>query len=400
MPTFEYVAVDTSGARVAGRLTDTDEQSATERLREMGHFPTEIRAAAVGATATLRAKVKPADLTVFSRQLANLVRGGLPLLRAFTALIEHTDNLELRQILVEVRSELEGGSTLSDALATHPEAFPPLYVNMVHAGEESGALQEVLEWLANLMERDQAQRSQIRSALAYPLLLVIVGSLAVTALLVFLIPRFVTIFEELGQALPLPTQILLTVSSGLAHWWWAILGSAFVLRMAAKQWVATTSGRLAWDRLKLGLPLGGKLHRKIVIARLSRTMSTLLRGGVPLLSAMEVLRDVLGNEVLALGLDEVRAKVREGESIAEPLAQEGVFPPLLTHMIALGEETGDLPGVLDTVANSYDVEVENEMKALISLIEPLIILVMGLIIGFIILAMLLPIFQMNVVQAG
>jgi len=402
MPTFDYIAIDTTGARVTGRLTDTDEQAATQRLRESGSFPTAIRLAGEGPLSAprLATRVKSADLTIFSRQLANLVKGGLPLLRAFSALIEHTDNPNLRQVLTEVRSEIQSGTTLSDALAGHPGAFPPLYVNMVRAGEESGDLQGVLAWLASLLERDNIQRSQIRSALAYPLLLLTVGSAAVTCLLIFLIPRFVDIFAELEQALPLPTQILLNVSSGLAKWWWAIGGGIALLWTAAKQYVGSPSGRLAWDRFRLRLPLLGPLTRKIVVARLSRTLSTLLRGGVPILSAMEVVREVLGNEVLARGVDEVRLKVKEGESIAGPLAQEGVFPPLLTHMIALGEETGDLPGVLDTVANSYDVEVENEMKAVISLIEPLIILVMGTLIAFIILAMLLPIFQMNVFQAG
>lgn len=402
MPTFEYIAIDSSGGRVSGRLTDTDEQSALRRLREMGHYPTEIHPAGEGGTPTPRlfGRIKPADLTVFSRQLANLVKGGLPLLRAFTALTEHTDNPDLKQILAEVRGEIESGSTLSEALANQPEAFPPLYVNMVRAGEESGELQGVLQWLADLLERDQAQRSQVRSALAYPILLLIVGSVAVIGLLIFLIPRFVEIFAELQQALPLPTVILLTVSGFVARWWWALLAGVVGLRIAFVQWTHSRSGRLAWDALRLRLPLIGRLTRKVVVARLSRTLATLLRGGVPILSAMEVVRDVLGNEVLARGVDAVQTKVREGESIAQPLAEEGVFPPLLTHMIALGEETGDLPGVLDTVANSYDVEVENEMKALISLIEPLIILFMGTLIAFIILAMLLPIFQMNVFQTG
>ncbi|MBI3920307.1 MAG: type II secretion system F family protein [Armatimonadetes bacterium] len=399
MPTFRYVAVDPSGHRLVGEMSEADEQSVLDHLRQLNRFPTEVvlvdKAATNGARPGRGRGIPSRDLAVFSRQLSNLVRGGLPLLRSFNALIEHSENPRLRAVLTDVRDAIQAGSSLWEALGEHPQIFPPLFVNMVRAGEASGELQSILLWLADLMEADQQKRTQIRSALAYPALLVIVGSSAVFFLVTFLIPRFVGLFEEMDQALPLATVVLLTVSSFLGKWWWAVLAGATAAIGMSRLYVATPKGRFFWDTIKLRLPAFGKLSVKIGVARMARTLSTLLRGGVPILTALEVVRDVIGNERLARGIDDVRDKVREGQSIAEPLRQSGLFPPLLTHMIAVGEESAELDSVLMTVANSYDVEVENTIKALIALLEPVIIMTMGLIIGFIIAAMLLPVFQMN-----
>ncbi len=327
------------------------------------------------------------------------MKGGLPLLRSFNALIEHTENQRLRAVITDVRNAIQSGISLWEALGQHPRVFPPFYVNMVKAGEASGELQSILLWLADLMETDQRKRSQIRSALAYPVLLLTVGSAAVFFLTTFLIPRFVGLFEELHQALPLATVILLAVSSFLGHWWWAILLGALMIVIATRMYVATPSGRYAWDTFRLRIPLFGKLTMKVSVARLARTLSTLLRGGVPILTALEVVRDVIDNERLARGIDSVRSQVREGTSIAGPLKESGLYPGLLTHMIAVGEETAELDSVLLTVAETYDVEVENSVKALISMLEPAIIIAMAGIIGFIIAAMLLPVFQMNLFPA-
>lgn len=399
MPTFRYVAVDPSGHRLVGEMSEADEQSVLDHLRQLNRFPTEVvvvdKPAANGAQSRRGRGIPSRDLTVFSRQLSNLVRGGLPLLRSFNALIEHSENSRLRAVLTEVRDAIQSGSSLWEALGEHQQVFQPLFVNMVRAGEASGELQSILLWLADLMEADQQKRTQIRSALAYPALLVAVGSSAVFFLVTFLIPRFVGLFEEMDQALPLATVVLLTVSSFLGQWWWALLAGATAAIGMSRLYVGTPKGRFFWDTMKLRLPAFGKLSVKIGVARMARTLSTLLRGGVPILTALEVVRDVIGNERLARGIDDVREKVREGQSIAEPLRQSGLFPPLLTHMIAVGEESAELDSVLMTVANSYDVEVENTIKALIALLEPVIIMTMGLIIGFIIAAMLLPVFQMN-----
>lgn len=385
-------------------MTDENERAVAVRLREAGNFPAAITPLAESAPTqpaartSWRRRITHQDLTIFSRQLANLVQGGLPLLRSFTALIDNTENRRLAEVLTEVRGDIESGSSLFEALSARNGVFPQLYVNLVRAGETSGQLPSVLNWLAALLESDNQKRSQVRSALAYPVLLVTVGACAVFGLFVFLIPRMIGLYAELEQALPLPTVILLAISRFVSQWWLVGVLGVGVGCVIARRVVATPSGRLRWDRFRLRVPMLGSLLRRVAVARFARTLATLLRGGVPILAAMEVVRDVLGNEVLARAVDSVRSRLREGESMAQPLQATGLFPALLTHMVSVGEETGNLPDVLDTVANTYDVEVENTMKALISLLEPVIILTLGVVIAFIVLAMLLPIFSMNLLS--
>lgn len=402
MPNFQFVGLDRSGQTVSGQVVAENERAVIGRVKEMGYYPTEITLLGEGPALRVRAGrarlwggVRPQDLMVFSRQLANMVQGGLPLLRSLEALIDHTESETLRRVLTEVREAVAGGAGLHEALAQHPQAFPELYISMVRAGESSGQLGLVLARLAESQEKEQAQRSQIRAALMYPKLLVLVGGAAIFLLLTFLIPKFQDIFTELERALPLPTLILMNVAGIFAHWWWAILLGLIGLRFALRQYRATPTGRYRLDAVILNLPLWGSLARKMAVARFARTLATLLRGGVSILEALEVVRDVLGNERLARAVDEVQVRVREGESLAAETQRTGLFPAMLTHMIALGEETGDLEGVLETVANAYDVEVDNALTGLISLLEPAIILTMGVIVAFVVMAMLLPIFQMN-----
>lgn len=415
MPTFSYVAVDSSGKKVSGQLTADNQKDAIARIRQLGQLPTQVTLAsrngaeaAVAAVGTpteaeekekkrapLFQRITTHDMAVFSRQLANLVKGGLPIIASFSALIDHTENLKLKETLIKARSDVEAGSTLHEALGAHPRVFSPLYVNMVRAGEASGELPGVLEWLADLLEKEQARRTQIRSALAYPLLLVVVGTGAVAALITFLIPQFKTVFEEMNQALPLPTQVLMAISDFVKMRWWLMFGIAALIFFGVRQYGRTPQGRFHLDSLKLRVPILGKLWHKMAVARLARTLGTLLRGGVPILDAMEVVRGVLGNEVLSRAVEEARTRVREGERLAESLRATRLFPALLVQMLGVGEQTGDLDGVLNTVANTFDVEVDSTMKSLLSLLEPVIILGMGGLVAGIIMAMLLPIFQMN-----
>lgn len=343
----------------------------------------------------LRRWVSFQDLTIMTRQLSSLVGGGLTLMQSIETLVEHTENETLASALRQIREELRSGGTFAEALEKHPRLFSPLYVSIVRAGEASGELSRVLNWLADYMEREQNRRTQIRSALAYPILLTIVMIAALTFLLVFLVPRYAALFAEMGQSLPLPTQILLSVSGFIVRWWWAIALALVALVYAYRFARRTVKGRLLTDMWKLKLPLFGKLHLKASIGRLSRALSVLLMGGVPVLEALEVARDVIGNEVLARALDEVRQKVREGERVADHLRRSGVFPPLFTRLVAVGEEAGNLPQSLNTVADTLDLEVDSSLKALVSLLEPALILMLGLIVGFVIVSLLMAVFQLN-----
>jgi general secretion pathway protein F len=342
-----------------------------------------------------RRRVSFQDLTVMTRQLASLVGGGLTLMQSIDALIEHTENERLASALMQIREELRGGGTFAEALTKHPHLFSPLYVSIVRAGEVSGELPRVLNWLADYMEREQTRRTQIRSALAYPILLSIVMVVALSFLLIFLVPRYAALFAEMGQTLPLPTQILLAVSGFLVRWWWAI-GSGIVAIVYAYRLVRRTPrGRWVTDAWKLQLPVFGRLHLKSAVGRMARALSVLLLGGVSVLEALAVVRDVVGNEVLAQALDEVRQRVREGERLADHLRRSGVFPPLLTRLAAVGEETGSLPQALTTVADTLDLEVDSSLKALVALLEPALILSLGIVVGFVVISLLMAVFQLN-----
>ncbi len=342
-----------------------------------------------------RRRVSFQDLTVMTRQLASLVGGGLTLMQSIDALIEHTENERLASALMQIREELRGGGTFAEALTKHPHLFSPLYVSIVRAGEVSGELPRVLNWLADYMEREQTRRTQIRSALAYPILLSIVMVVALSFLLIFLVPRYAALFAEMGQSLPLPTQILLAVSGFLVRWWWAI-GSGIVAIVYAYRLVRRTPrGRWVTDAWKLRLPVFGRLHLKSAVGRMARALSVLLLGGVSVLEALAVVRDVVGNEVLAQALDEVRQRVREGERLADHLRRSGVFPPLLTRLAAVGEETGSLPQALTTVADTLDLEVDSSLKALVALLEPALILSLGIVVGFVVISLLMAVFQLN-----
>jgi len=405
MPTFVYRGLDKAGKSVGGEIAADDERGAIALIKAQGLFPTEVnppteaKTESNGSGGSVFHRLSGgfnSDLTVLTRQLANLAAGGVPLMSAFAALTEHTENPKLQAVLMQMQQDVQSGKTLWEALGAHPRVFPPLYVHMVKAGEASGQLGTVLLWLADYQEKEQTRRTQIRGALAYPMLLVSAGIISIALLTTLVVPKFISMFQEFEQALPLPTLILINVSHFLSQWWWVILGLVVVVVLGLRRYAATPQGRYRMDGWKLHMPIFRKLTIKSAMSRFARTTSTLLQGGVPLLDALAVVRDVLNNEVLAQATDQAREGMREGESFAARLKQTGVFPPLVTHMVAIGEETGDLYTMLNTVASTYDVEVEAALKSMVSLLEPLIIIAVGGTIGFIILAMLLPVFTINV----
>lgn len=336
-----------------------------------------------------------ADVAVMTRQLATLVRAGIPLVESISALVDQTEKESLVKVLTAVREDLREGTAFAKALQQHSRVFQPLYINMVAAGEASGTLEAVLERLADFMEDQAKLKGKVTSALAYPVLMTIIAGLLVGVLMVAVVPKVTSIFDNLGQQLPWYTTLLITVSDFLAGYWWLVFLVIGAVAFTFRRWVSTESGRLTWDTLMLRLPLFGRLNLLVAVARFARTLSTLLASGVPLLSAMDIVKNVLGNRLLENVVTEATGSIREGESIAEPLKRSGQFPPMVTHMISVGERSGQLEDMLENVSRAYEADVETKVTTLTSMLEPLVIVVMGGMVGFIAMAILMPLVQMN-----
>jgi general secretion pathway protein F len=336
-----------------------------------------------------------ADVAVMTRQLATLVRAGVPLVDSIAALTEQVEKEQLVRVLTAVRESLNEGTSFAKSLEAHPKVFPPLFVNMVAAGEASGTLDAVLERLADFMESQARLKGKVVATMAYPVLMTLIGAVLISFLMVAVVPKVTSIFANLGQALPWYTRLLIFVSDVISGFWWLILISIVGGSYAFRRWVKTSAGRYRWDSLSLRWPIFGRLNRLVAVARFSRTLATLLASGVPLLKAMEIGRNVLGNARLQTVVGEAISSIREGESIAEPLKRSGQFPPMVTHMIAVGEKTGQLEAMLENVSRAYEADVETRVQALTSLLEPLMIVVLGGIVGFIAMAILMPLIQMN-----
>ena len=335
------------------------------------------------------------DIAIMTRQLATLVRAGVPLVDSVAALTEQVEKEQLQLVLTGVRESLNEGTSFAKSLALHPKVFPPLYINMVAAGEASGSLESVLERLADFMEGQARLKGKVVASLAYPVLMAFIGTVLVGFLMVAVVPKVTAIFENLGQALPWYTALLIFVSNVLAGYWWLMILVTVVGVWLLKRWKSKPAGQLKWDTMKLKLPLFGRLNLLVAVARFTRTLATLLASGVQLLPAMEIGKNVLENTRLETVVSEAIGSIREGESIAEPLKRSGQFPPMVTHMIAVGERSGQLEQMLENVSRAYESDVETRVAALTSLLEPLMILVMGGVVGFIAMAILMPMIQVN-----
>lgn len=413
MAEFRYTALDQNGREVTGALQAEDRSAALARLKGMNMYPMGLEvsaggaalAASGGAMATagaggggfslFRRGVSMSDLAVFTRQLASLFNAGLNMARCLDTLIEHADNPSLRAVLSSVRQSVQGGSALWEAMKDHPRVFNELYVSLVQAGEASGQLGKVLDRLADSLETQQEYRSKIRSALSYPILLLSAGFSAVVFILLFLVPRFSKIFASLNRPLPAPTKALIDLQGFISQHGWLVLLAAIGIFLGLRAWEKTEQGGLAIDRFRMRMWVVGSIIHKEAVARFCRTMATLVQGGVPILTSFEVAERAVGNRVLRQAIDQVRAAVREGESLADPLKRSGVFPGLVTNMVAVGEETGTLDEMLNRIADAYDAEISNRMRQLVSLVEPLVILLMGGIIGSIVLSMLIPVLELS-----
>jgi general secretion pathway protein F len=335
------------------------------------------------------------DLAMMTRQFATLLKSGVPLVESMSALIDQMENELLKGALTQTRDRVNEGSSLHEALRQHPTVFPVLYVNMVEAGEASGTLEVVLQRLAEFLESQSKLNNKVASALAYPLFMALMGLVTITIMMVVVVPKVTSIFEDFQQALPWYTRVLIFSSDIFVNYWWLLItllsGSVYAFR----RWRATPEGRATWDRRILKLPMFGRLLTMVAVARFSRTLSTLLKSGVPLLRAMEITRNVLGNVELMRVIEEASASIREGESIAAPLKRSGKFPPIVTHMIAIGERSGQLEEMLENVAIAYDAQVESRVATMTALLEPMMIVVMGGISGGIAFSILMPLMRIN-----
>jgi len=409
MPVYEYKALDSKGKRVSGILDAESPRLARARLRSDGLYPVEIHSSSQVEVALqepgmasrglqmgrfLR-RVKPQDRAALTRQLATLVGAGIPLVSALDTVIQQISNNALRRALVDIREEVMGGSSLADAMGNHRWLFSELYVNMVHAGESSGALEAVLHRLADLLERTVKLRNRVQAALFYPITMMGIGIVVLAFLLTYVVPIVTRLFAEAKQRLPRPTVILIGTSDFLIHWCWALLLAALMATLLVHRILVTPGGKLWWDKLKLRLPMAGSLYRRLVIARFSRTLGVLLQGGLPLTSSLAIVQHVIDNSYMAQHVEKAIQDVNEGEDLTVSLERSKSFPPMVIQMISAGERSGTMEEMLLRIAEAYEDEVETRIAALTSLLEPFLILVMGLMVGFIVLAILLPILQMS-----
>ena len=401
MPLYAYRGLDVDGRAVGGVLDADSPRGARQKLRRTGVFPTDLkeeRAAtplAVRAFAQRPERVPAAELAAITRQFSTLVAAGLPLVEALGALAEQAERPSLARTLAQVRQEVTEGSSLADALAQHPRLFGSLYVNMVRAGEASGALHVVLDRLADYTENQARLLGKVRSALTYPAIMLLLSATILFFLLSYVVPKVTRIFQETHQQLPLPTRLLLGVSDFVAQWWWLLLMLLAAVTVGVMRWARTPSGRERVDRLTLDVPYLGRLAQKLAVARFARTLSTLLASGIGLLPSLDIVKSIVDNTVLTRAIERARDAIREGQSIAPPLRESGLFPPLVVHMVAVGERSGQLEAMLSKAADTYDDEVENAVVALTTILEPIIIVFMGGVVLFIVLAILLPIFELN-----
>jgi len=399
MPTtYAYRVRDRQGKLLGGTLEADNEQAVVAKLRQLGYAPVSIEAEkSAGMKTEIRlpgsGRVKLKDLAVFSRQFATMINSGLSLLRALTILGEQTTNKRLAQIIILVRAEVEKGTSLSAAMAKHPKAFNRLYVSMVRAGEVGGFLDQVLVKVAETFEKEVALRGKIKSAMTYPVVVFAMVLMIVSAMLLFIVPTFESLYESLGGTLPLPTRVLMGASNGLRRFFPLVVVAVVLLVFGLRRWKATTRGRYALDKFKLKVKVFGPLFHKSALSRFSRTLSTLIRSGVPILQALEIVGETVNNAVISRAVHDVQDAVREGESLATPLAKHATFPPMVVQMMAVGEETGALEVMLAKVADFYDQEVEAAVASLTSLIEPILIAVMGAAVGGMVVALYMPLFN-------
>ena len=393
MPLFNYEAIDPSGRKIKDAMASSTEGELKSALREKGLTLLSFKISEARES-SLFERVSLKDLLTFTQELGNLLDSGLPVDRALYVLSEHAEKKAMRSVIREVYIDIQKGNTLSFAMGKH-KVFPRVYINMIKAGESGGILETVIKRLASFLETSISFREEIISALIYPILLTTVGGLAVAVLMLYVVPNFSQIFEDMGQALPLPTLILIQVSTAFSSYWWAILAVILVSGFLIRGYTKTGEGKNYLDNLKLKIPVLNKLSMKLIISRFARTFGTLLQSGVPILEAIRVSRDVIDNDAISKRLLLLEEGISKGRGVAQPLKESGVFPPIFNQMVIVGEEAGKLEETFLLIAERFEAETRNLIKRFVSLFEPALILIMGVIVGLIVISMLIGIFSIN-----
>jgi type IV pilus assembly protein PilC len=396
MSTYVFKAIDLAGVKARGEVEADSKQAVSDQLKQRGLIVLDIadKHSSKNIEITFMQRVKPTELAIFARQLSTMISSGMSILRALYVLEEQTESKLLTETIVAVRKDVEAGLSLSDSMARHPKVFNPLFVAMTQAGETGGVLEDALVRVADQLQKDAALRKQVKSAMVYPALVVFFAVGVMMALVAFLVPVFENVFKEFGGELPAMTQVSVLMSEIVTQYWWAMFGGTALFVVAFIKWKKSTWGRRQWDHFRLHVPMRiGTIVQQIAVARWSRTLASLTAAGVPLLQALEITGRTGGNVAVEEAMDGVIGSVKRGGTIAAPLAQAPIFPTMVTHMVGVGEETGALDAMLDRVAEFYEEQVEASVKTLTSILEPIMIILIGAIVGFIVISMYLPLFE-------
>ena len=397
MATFAYKAKNWDGKIVSSEMECENKEACISKLREKGYFVINIaekKGSGGGGFSLFGGSVSSQEVSIFARQFATMIGSGVPLVRCLTILQSQAENPYFKKVINQIRTDVEGGATFSKALEKHPKVFNNLFCSLVKAGEIGGILDTILERLADYLESSEALKAKIKGAMTYPIVVFAIAGLVVVALVMFVLPQFKEIFLGMNIELPWATQFLLSLSDFMVGWWFVVIPGIILIPLLIWKFFQTKTGSRIWDTNILRVPNLGMMMRKVAVAKFTRTLGTLISSGVPILQALEVTSQTAGNCVIAEAVDKTRISIREGESIAEPLKSSGVFPPMVVQMIAVGEETGELDKMLTKIADFYDTEVDTAVKGLTSVIEPLVIVVLGIVIGGIVMAVFMPMLKL------
>jgi general secretion pathway protein F len=404
MPVYDYQALDAKGKSITGIIDADGAQAARQKIRALGSFPIRVKEVTEGAGTketrssafhNLFSRVTPAQISLWTRQLATLTGAGFPLVTALTSLVSQTKTQGFTKIVARIKDSIVEGNSFASALGLFPSVFSQIYINMVRAGESSGTLEIVLQRLADIMEKQQELKSRIQTAMAYPILMTIIGSLVLFFLMTFVVPNITTIFEDMNQVLPAPTRFLIAASDLFKTYWWLAMIVIVAGLVGLRAFRKTERGHASTDRLLLSMPVMGTLLKKIAVARFSRTLASLLENGVTMLPALEIVRNITGNVVISGLIEKASNEVEKGQALGMSLAADAVFPDLAVQMIQVGEQSGELETMLYKIADVYENEVQASIMSMMAMLEPVMILVMAMVVLFIVLSICLPIFEMN-----